>query len=55
MEKLTEVLAMGGYGAYVWPCYAAAALVMGWLAFSSYRNMQRAKHRLAELERSQNP
>ena len=27
---MNEFLAMGGYGSYVWPCFALAAAVLAW-------------------------
>jgi heme exporter protein D len=45
MRTLTDFLAMGGYAAFVWPAYAAAAAVMTalwWTSLSSYRRNRRA-------------
>jgi heme exporter protein CcmD len=27
---MNEILDMGRYGAYVWPCFALTAIVLGW-------------------------
>jgi heme exporter protein CcmD len=35
MESLKSFAAMGGYAAFVWPAYAAAAFVMAALCWSS--------------------
>ena len=39
---------MGDYGAFVWPAYGLAALVMAGLAVASVYRLRRARH---ELER----
>jgi heme exporter protein D len=50
MEKLTEVLAMGGYGAYIWPSFLVAVLVMAGMATASLRSLRRAHRALAHLQ-----
>ncbi len=50
MEKLIEVLAMGGFGEYVWPSYLLALLVLGGLVLLSRRALRRATHRLNLLK-----
>ena len=40
MEQLRSFLAMGGYGAFVWPAYGVTALVLGWLLASSLRRLR---------------
>jgi heme exporter protein D len=50
MEKLTEVLAMGGYGAFVWPSYAAAAVILFVVFIISRRRLAKAKQALHQLE-----
>ncbi len=54
MEKLTEVLAMGGFGAFVWPSYAAAALVLTALFILSRRSLKRTQRILRQLESADN-
>ena len=47
---MSELLSMGGYGAFVWPCFALAAVVLVWnvaaarrlLATATARALQRA-------------
>ena len=50
METLTEVLNMGGYGAYVWPSFSIAALAMLLLLVVSLRALGQAKRSLAMLQ-----
>lgn len=38
---MSDFLAMGGYGAFVWSAYGLAALVLGGLAFASWRRQRR--------------
>ncbi len=35
--NLTEFVAMGGYGAYVWPCYGLVIAVLIWNIFAARR------------------
>ena len=35
--NLTEFLAMGGYGAFVWPCFTLTAVVLLWNVVSARR------------------
>jgi len=45
MDGLAAFLAMGGYGGFVWPAYALAALLLaglGWWALRSLRAERRA-------------
>ncbi len=34
---MNEFLAMGGYGTYVWPCFALAAVVLTWNVVAARR------------------
>jgi heme exporter protein D len=43
---------MGGYGAYIWPAYGVAAVVMLGLLASSIRASRLHQRELAELEAS---
>jgi len=45
---VSDFLAMGGYAAYVWPCYAATVLILGAAIVICLRGHARA---LAELRR----
>jgi heme exporter protein D len=51
--SLAEFLAMGGYGAFVWPAFAAAAAVLIGLGLDSHRRLRAAKADLAAAEREQ--
>jgi heme exporter protein D len=50
MAALESFFAMGGYGAYVWPAYAIAALVLGGLVIASRRELGRRARELAAAE-----
>ena len=43
---------MGGYAAYVWTAYGAAAAVLAGLLAESLSRLRRAERRLASLEAS---
>lgn len=47
---MSEFLAMGGYAAFVWPCYAASLLVLILAAVLTMRAHARAERALARLE-----
>ena len=52
MSGLGEFFHMGGYAAYVWPAYGAAAAVLGGLLAGSLSRLRRVERRLAALESS---
>ena len=41
--------AMGGYAAFVWPCYVLTLGGMAWLAFTSWQRATAATRKLEEL------
>ena len=52
MSGLGDFLHMGGYAAYVWPAYGAAAAVLVGLLAESLSRLRRVERRLAALEAS---
>ncbi len=48
---MSDVLAMGGYAAYVWPAYGVSLLLLGAATVVTWRAYSRAKARLAALEK----
>jgi heme exporter protein CcmD len=38
--SLRDFLAMGAYGAYVWPCYGLTVAVLIWSAWSARRQLR---------------
>jgi heme exporter protein CcmD len=42
---MSELLHMGGYAAYVWPCFGLAAAVLAWNVFSARRQHAAARKR----------
>jgi heme exporter protein CcmD len=57
--NLTTFLAMGGYAVYVWPCYALAALVVGfnivWARRSLRLAQREARRRIAMAKTAATP
>ena len=51
MSGLDAFLAMGGYAAYVWPAYGAAAIVLGGVLAWSLAGYRRAQRELEALQR----
>ncbi len=49
-DTVTELFAMGGYGAFIWPCYGLTVVVLLSLLLVSLKG---ARTREAELERLQ--
>ncbi len=47
---MTEFFYMGGYGAYIWPAYGVAALVMIGLVVATLRSLKLREAELAKLE-----
>ena len=47
---MSDYLAMGGYAAFIWPAYAAAALILGGMTVLSVRRHRAALHALEQLE-----
>lgn len=50
MSALASYLEMGGYGAYVWPAYGAAAAVLIGLVVASLRTLRAREAALKALE-----
>ncbi len=50
MDALTAFFHMGGYGIYVWPAFAVAALVLGGLLYASVRTLRANETVMEELQ-----
>ncbi|MBM3571069.1 MAG: heme exporter protein CcmD [Alphaproteobacteria bacterium] len=53
MDAMGGFLAMGGYGAFVWPAYGIAAVVLGGLTLTGLRRLRRSEAALSMLADSQ--
>ena len=40
---MSEFLSMGGYGAFVWPCFLLAAVVLAWNVIAAHRLLDAAR------------
>ena len=49
MEAISEFLAMGGQGIYIWPAYGIAAVVMIAFALTTIRRLRVREAELARL------
>ena len=47
---MAEFLAMGGYGAFVWPAYGLTALIMVGFLVSSWQGLRGRRRDLERLE-----
>jgi len=52
---MSEFFSMGGYGAYVWPSYGMAALVMVVLLITSLRNLKSTETTFQRLKAEVGP
>jgi heme exporter protein CcmD len=43
---MNEFFAMGGYAAFVWPCFVLAAVVLVWNAIAARRLLDAARSRV---------
>jgi heme exporter protein CcmD len=43
---MSEFLSMGGYAAFVWPCFLLAAVVLAWNVFAARRLLGMARSRV---------
>ena len=50
MEQIESFLAMGGYGAYVWPAYGLTAAVMIAFLVTTLRSLRSRRKSLETLE-----
>ncbi|MCC6718666.1 MAG: heme exporter protein CcmD [Acetobacteraceae bacterium] len=50
MGALSDMLGMGGYGAYVWPAFILAAVVLAGLLVSSVITLRRREREAQALE-----
>ena len=53
MDSVTDFLAMGRYGAYVWPSYALAVVVMAGLWLSTVARLRKNETLLKDIEQNQ--
>ena len=49
---MSDFLAMGGYGGFVWPAFGLTALVMVWLLVASLRRLRANERLLARMGRA---
>ena len=54
-EPVARFLAMGGYGAYVWPAYGLTLAVLGGLLWWSLGAYRRSQRRLEQLQGAREP
>jgi heme exporter protein D len=52
---MSEFFEMGGYGAYIWPCYGVSAVLMVGILVSSIRSLQNNRATLTGLEEKISP
>ncbi len=50
MQALQEFLAMGGYAAFVWPCFGVTVALLGGLFVTSKQRLARLESEVASLQ-----
>ncbi len=50
MDEIRNFFEMGGYAAFVWPCFGLTALVMLGLLVTTLRDLRARERRLQQLE-----
>ncbi len=55
MEQFSTYLAMGGYGAFIWPSFGISALVLIGLLVESRRFLKSTEAELASLRSDEEP
>ncbi len=50
MDEIRTFFDMGGYAAFVWPCFGLTALVMLGLLATTLRDLRARERRLQQLE-----
>ena len=46
---MSAFFSMGGYAAFVWPCYLITAVAMAWIGYTSWKKAKRSAKILASL------
>ena len=49
---MSEFLEMGGYGAFIWPAYGAAAILMAGVLIQSWKSMRQREALVQSLRAS---
>jgi heme exporter protein D len=52
MDGIGNALHLGGYGIYVWPAFATAAVVLCWMAVSTLRRLRDNERNLDTLQQT---
>ena len=52
MDAIKDIISMGGYGGYVWPCYLVTALVMVVMLVASLKFLKTNEATIKSLEPS---
>jgi heme exporter protein D len=50
MEEMVKALGMGGYGIYVWPSFAIAAIIIISMLLMTLASLKRAQNTLKSLK-----
>ncbi len=51
MQTIRDFIALNGYGAYVWPAFAVAALVLAWMTIDTLRRLRASERLLDDMQK----
>lgn len=50
IDTIVSFIRLNGYGIFVWPAFAFAAVVLAWMGVTSVRRLRTNERALAELQ-----
>ncbi len=53
MQAIRDFIALNGYGAYVWPAFGVAALVLAWMAIDTLRRLRASESLLDDMQKDE--
>jgi heme exporter protein D len=53
MQAIRDFIALNGYGAYLWPAFGVAALVLAWMAIDTLRRLRASESLLDDMQKDE--
>jgi heme exporter protein D len=53
MQAIRDFIALNGYGAYVWPAFGVAALVLAWMVIDTLRRLRASESLLDDMQKDE--
>lgn len=51
VQAIRDFIVLNGYGAYVWPAFGVAALVLAWMAMDTLRRLRASESLLDDMQK----